>query len=123
MVTGVIDLLIADATIQGIVGLNSDGDKYKVYPVIAPQKEKYPYIIVRQVSKIRIGKGCPYSGGVEVTSVHKSYDEVVECDDAVISLLDGNGDIVLTSGGLDGWVQADGDGLYTRISTFEGSEI
>jgi hypothetical protein len=122
MVEGVIDILITDSTVQTLVGENLAGDKYKVYPVMVPQSEKHPYITVRQTSKVREGKGCPYKGGVEVTSYAKSYDDVVALDDANIAALDGEGDVVLTNGGVDNYVMvADGDGLYSRSSTFEGT--
>lgn len=126
MVEGVIDILIANATIQTLVGQNAALDKYKVYPVIAPQTEKYPYIVVRLSSRVRGAKNCGYESSVDVISVHKSYDEVTDLDDAVITALEAAGNSVISYLNLtntsDGWIQGDGDGLYTRTSTFAGNE-
>jgi len=122
MVTGVIDLLIANSAVQTLVGLNSESDKYKVYPVMVPQKEKHPYITVRQTAKVRVGKDCSFMSAVDITSYAKSYDEVVALDSAVFAAIENNGTFLSLTGTSDGWVQADGDGLYSRTSTFEGVE-
>lgn len=122
MVTGVITILTQDATVQSLVGLNSTDEKYKIYPVIVPQKETYPYITVRQTSKVRIGKGCGFMSGIDITSYHKSYDQVLALDNAVFAAIENNGTFLSLTSTSDGWVQADGDGLYSRTSTYEGAE-
>src|SRR5688572_7719592 len=50
MTSGFIEILIENVGVQAIAGLNRAGNKYKVYPVIAPQKEAQPYIPVYQAS-------------------------------------------------------------------------
>lgn len=52
MIQGIIEILTDDSTVQGIVGQNEKGNKYKVYPVRAPQKEKPPYIVVFKLPSI-----------------------------------------------------------------------
>lgn len=46
MTSGIIEILIENATIQTLIGQNVAGDKYKVYPVVCPQGENQPYITV-----------------------------------------------------------------------------
>lgn len=121
MVTSVIDILIANAGVQTLVGMNQGGTKYKVYPIIVPEKEKHPYIVVRQTSKARAGKDCGFASSVSVTSYHKTYDGVVALDSAVLVALENDDGKTLEST-IDGWAQADGDGLYSRTSTFTGFE-
>lgn len=44
MTSGIIEILIENAGVQTIVG--QSGFKYKVYPVVAPQRTEPPYITV-----------------------------------------------------------------------------
>jgi hypothetical protein len=46
MTSGIVEILKDDSGVQALAGLNTAGSKYKVYPVIAPQDEKPPYITV-----------------------------------------------------------------------------
>lgn len=46
MTSGIIEILIENAGVQAVVGLNQAGDKYKVYPVRSPQKEDTDFITV-----------------------------------------------------------------------------
>lgn len=122
MVTDVIALMVNNTTLANLVGENSTGDKPKIYPVMVPQKEKHPYITVRQSSKVRAGKGCGFINGIEVSSYAKSYDDVVALDDAVLNAIENNGTFLSLTGTSDGFVhQADGNGLYVRTSSFEGA--
>lgn len=50
MTSGIIEILIEDAGVQALAGLNQAGSKYKVYPVIVPQGEKGSYITVFKIS-------------------------------------------------------------------------
>lgn len=50
MTSGIIEILIEDTTVQFHVGLNKAGDKYKVFPVVCPQSEIQPYIVVFRTS-------------------------------------------------------------------------
>lgn len=46
MTSAIIQILVANAGVQSVVGLNKAGTKYKVYPVRADQDEIQPYITV-----------------------------------------------------------------------------
>lgn len=46
MTSGIIEILREDSGVQALAGLNEAGSKYKIFPVIAPQDEKPPYITV-----------------------------------------------------------------------------
>lgn len=48
MTSGFTEILKDNPGVQVVVGLNGEGTKYKVFPVIAPQDEKPPYITVFQ---------------------------------------------------------------------------
>jgi hypothetical protein len=47
MTHGIVEALIENSLVQSAVGLNGDGDTYKVYPVMIPQGEKPPYVCAR----------------------------------------------------------------------------
>lgn len=84
MLRGPIAILTANATIQALIGQNETDDKYKVYPVIAPQTEKAPYITVAMMGGQRSGKGCGRQMQFVVACAASSYDAVSEIDEAVI---------------------------------------
>lgn len=46
MTSGIIEILVEDVRVQNEVGLNRASNKYKVFPVVCPQNEEQPYIIV-----------------------------------------------------------------------------
>ena len=50
MTSGIIEILLDSTDIQNLVGTNDTTAKWKVYPTVAPQDEKLPYIIVSKVS-------------------------------------------------------------------------
>lgn len=45
MLSEVIDILIGDTTVQGLVGRNKASSAYKVFPVVCPQGEDAPFIV------------------------------------------------------------------------------
>ena len=45
MMQGIIEILTEDTGVQAVVGQNENLTKYKIYPVISPQKEKPPYVV------------------------------------------------------------------------------
>ena len=126
MVESVIDILKNDDVLAALVGNNSTGEKVKIYPVIAPQKEKHPYVTVRQTGKVRQGKGCSFQGSFAVFSYAENYDDVKEIDLQVVKVMEAvnggnNVSFVNLTGTSDDFVfQGDGGGgLYSRISTFD----
>jgi hypothetical protein len=59
MTSGIIEILIENATVQSLVGVDGRG-KYKVYPVFAPEGVSWPYVVVSEVSlNPTLAKGCP----------------------------------------------------------------
>jgi hypothetical protein len=50
MTSGIIEILIEDTGVRTEVGLNKAGEKYKVYPMVCPEGEEQPYVIVSMVS-------------------------------------------------------------------------
>lgn len=128
MIKGVTYILKNDAGVQAILGQNFAATKYKVYPVIAPQTEIFPYSVCRMSSRIVEAKNCGYTAEFIVSSYHQNYDDVADLDDAIVTALNGengthNG---VTFGYItflnsnDNYVEAYG-GLYVRESTFKCS--
>lgn len=59
MMHGIIEILRLNASVQNAVGANAEGTKYKIYPVITPQKEKPPYIVCALTGSEPVqGKNC-----------------------------------------------------------------
>lgn len=61
MTSGLIEILIGNAQVQAIAGLESEEESgvYKVFPVVAPQNEKEPFITLRKTSNApTISKDC-----------------------------------------------------------------
>lgn len=50
MMQGVIEILLDDVPYRNLVGLTADGTKYKVFPVVCPQTEKYNYTIATKTA-------------------------------------------------------------------------
>lgn len=50
MTSGIIEILTDSVAVQALVGQNDRGDKYKVFPFVAPQGERGPYIVVAKTS-------------------------------------------------------------------------
>lgn len=126
MVEAVIDILKADNTLVSLVGMNSTGEKAKIYPVIAPQKEKASYITVRQTGKVKIAKGCSYQGSFATFTYHENYDDCKAIDLAIVEVMEavnaneGVSFIHLTGTSDDFVFQGEGGGgLYSRVSTFD----
>jgi len=125
---GVTYILNNDSTFRTLVGQNSRLTKYKVYPVIAPQVEVFPYSVVRMTSRVRECKGGGFAASFTVSSYAPNYEDVSDIDDAVVDALDGVsgtynsvvfGRINFTDS-RDDYVDTYG-GLYVRVSTFDCS--
>jgi hypothetical protein len=93
MISGIIGFLIADETIQTLVGQNLAGDTYKVYPVRAPQKEARPYIVLRRVANdpLQCKSAASSDDKVQFSVVvyAESYSQCEEISEAVRDELDG----------------------------------
>lgn len=128
MVKGITYILKNNAGVQALVGQNAAGDKYKVYPVVAPASETHPFITVSQTGRSPIeSKEAPNTRiyTYDVVSYSENYDGAEAIDNAVIAALD------FTEGTFNGVEfqeirhtnTVDGnaapDGLYSKISSFE----
>jgi hypothetical protein len=59
MTSGIIEILIEDTAVQSAVG-QDDLDQYRIYPVVAPQGIRTPYIVVAEESmRPTLSKGYP----------------------------------------------------------------
>lgn len=130
MIEGVIKILITDTTIQSKIGKNKSDNKYKVYPVVCPQKEEHPYIVIRVNSKspeyCKDGsKDFTYTFAVFAYAI--TYQLVNEISDAIEEALTGKEGtfegvkfseirfVTLTDGAVD----VSGEILYLRTLIFE----
>ncbi|MEB3210267.1 MAG: hypothetical protein VKL39_02885 [Leptolyngbyaceae bacterium] len=134
MTTGIIQILINNNTVRSLVGLNKAGDKYKVYPLIVPQPEKHPYIVVRLIGRPPVEckdvSPSSFTPTVEVLCYHENYEGALALEEAVINALDNT---TGTYGGVrinelrysdtsEDFVNFDSNGLYVRRPTFLGHE-
>lgn len=91
MVKGIINILVNDSNVQTTVGQNKASNKYKVYPNVCAEPEKFPYSIVRQTAKVPIEcKGIDpnaYNYRYDVLSFHKNYYDCEELDLFVVAAL------------------------------------
>lgn len=130
MVKGITHILKNNAAIQGIVGQNVAGDRYKVYPAFCPQPEKFPYIVVKQTGKTPIeckGEPTSFIYTYDVYSFDNSYDKAETLDAAVVSALNWiegtyNGvefQEIRHQNTVDGDFIPNYAELYSKISSFE----
>lgn len=129
MTQGITHILKNDTAIQGIVGQNKAGVKYKVYPVVCPQPEEAPYSVVVQTARTPFGqcKGSndTFEYSFDVVSYHKNFEQVVTLDNAVIDALVGESGLHngVTFQEIRFENSRDGNfsneyGLFSRISSF-----
>lgn len=94
MVKGITHILTNNAAVQNLVGRNKANTKYKAYPGICGEPEKFPYSIVRQTGKTPVGEckdgqGSTYDYSYDVFSYHVNYEEAEAIDAAVVNALQG----------------------------------
>lgn len=134
MTSALINILINNNPVKTLVGKNKADDKWKVYPLVTPQVEIHPYIVVRTTGRTPVeckdGPATSWISTAEVTCYHQNYDNSLALADAVITALDNT---VGTYGGQqiyelryadksEGYVDTDGIGLYAQTLTFQGHE-
>lgn len=136
MTAAIVAILIADVNVQPLVGMNASGDKYKVYPVIVPESEAHPYIVVRTTSRppeeCKNQRPSAFMPSVTVFCYAQTYEAVLALEAAVIDALDHKDGG--TYGGMnlnnlrymdtsDAFVKTnDGIGLYVRQPQFDAQE-
>jgi hypothetical protein len=128
VVDAVTYILNANTIIQGLIGKNSADDKWKIYPVIAPQSEIAPYITVRILARPRMGKGCNWNYQLQVVAHANSYDKVKEINEAIIIALESQVSQIVNNveiGYINFMTESDDylreHNLFVKISVFEGS--
>lgn len=134
MTEAIIYILINDSSVQALIGQNAAEDKYKVYPVMIPQKEVAPFTAVRLITRPPIPcKGQRPSSFTPVCVVGcytVNYADCLALEQVVIDALDGkegtfNGKNLAYLRYIDtseDWIDRDGVGLYVRMPQFEAQE-
>lgn len=130
MVKGITYILAHNSGVQALIGQNAAGDKYKVYPVVCPNPEVPPYIVVKMTGRTPVDcKGSSASTFIysyDVYAFDENYDTAEDIAEAVEAAL------ALPSGGTHNSVVFDEirytnrtDGydekykVYAHISSFE----
>lgn len=94
MTSAIIKVLVANAAVQAVAMLNNAGTKYKVYPVVADEKEKVPYITVRMAQNDPVTSSDKTEPShldymrVNVTCWSRNYREVELMGEACRAALD-----------------------------------
>lgn len=131
MMQGVIEILIEDATVQTVVGRNAANDKYKVYPVITPQKEKPPYVVLALTGSDPVqAKNCRSTldkENFDCLIYSNNYEQGHAIDIAIRAALDGKNSV--TENGIhfdniwfvsrrDAAVQGAEAMIYVRVASY-----
>lgn len=137
MTEAIVNILATDNTVQSLVGSKTTiTSEYKVYPLIVPQEEESPFIVVRMTSRPSVPcKTTPartFMPTCVVTCYHKNYKDALELEAAVINALDGKAAGTYNGVALsflryfdssEDWQQYnDGVGIYSRSPQFEAQE-
>lgn len=93
MTSGIVEILRETPGVQNLAGINEAGGKYKVYPMIAPQPEHGPYIIVSKVSNDLQSQGKDFPSTLDyptynVLCYHKNFRPTEIMHEAVRTALD-----------------------------------
>lgn len=93
MTSGIIEALISNAGVQTAVGLNEAGNKYKVYPTVAPQKEEQPYIVVEKTANRTQSMGKEIGSTLDYPTYNvlcyaKNFRKTEELHEAVRAAID-----------------------------------
>jgi len=134
MTQALIEILIANAGVQALVGQDDRG-KYKVYPVVAPQGVDQPYVLVSEASmEPTLGISCPSTldkPRCNVQAYSLSFKEADDIQKACRAAID-TGTSWTTDDETyvqiymvdrkDLWLPAtgQGSGLYVKLGFYEG---
>lgn len=92
MVKAITYILVNDSTVASLVGDNGAANTAKVYPVIATQSEKYPFVVVSQAARTpefcRGQRPTTFNYRYEVAIVARDYDDIDALQDAVIDAIE-----------------------------------
>ena len=131
MLKGIIALLIADSTIQSLIGKDKLTQDYKVYPVACPQPQDDPYLVLSIVEGSIFTRCKDTTGDLDDTPFRvfcyaKTYPLAEGLGVAVRNVLDNHkGTVsgvkyqnVYFDDFHDGWDKDSGDGLFVRVLLF-----
>lgn len=123
MTSEVIQILIGNTGVQTTVGRNTANDKYKVYPYVAPQGEKGPFITVRKSATEPTGNftcaGTLDFPTYEVRCWSRVQIETEEMHEATRVALETGSGIYMTDA-QDGFnLESD---MYVHIGTYRAQE-
>lgn len=92
MVKAITYIIKNDATCVALIGNNRDDDTVKVYPVIATQREDYPFVNVRQSGRVPIEcrgqRPTSFEYTYDVNVYTKDYDSCETISRAIIDALE-----------------------------------
>lgn len=135
MTSGIIEILRENAAVQTLVG-QDERAKYKIYPFVAPQKVREPYILVSEVSmNPSLSKGCPSTldfPNYQVNCYGLSFLDMEILQEACRVALDTGSGFTTDAGAEFGaiymtnrqdlWMPGDGGqggGLYVKSGTYQ----
>ena len=114
-------ILAADVTVQNLVGLDAEGDGYKIYPLTIPQQEELPAVRITTIavepSDTKTGASTLDAIRVQVDSYAKTMYAAQQIDEAVRKRLDRYRNSVSVSGDTTYFV--DGIRFENRNETME----
>jgi len=129
MTSGIIEILKGNTGVQGLVGTNQDGGKYKVYPMVAPQGEKQPYIVVEKTSNSTRSMGKEIHSTLDYPTYNvlcyaKNFRTTEELHEACRAALDNTSPFTTVCTFARIWLVTDVDrfsndlDLYVHVATY-----
>jgi hypothetical protein len=133
MTSGIIEILIGNPLIQLTVGLNAKGDKYKVYPMVCPQPEDQPYIVVEKTGNTTRSMGKEIHSTLDYTTYNvlcygKNFRKTEELNEAVRAAIDNVSALTTVCAFERIWLMTDFDrfanelDMYVHVAQY-GAEI
>lgn len=129
MTSGIIEILTDSVDVQTAVGMNVELNKYKVYPFVAPQGEKGPYIVVSKTSNNTQSEGKEIESTLDyptydVISYSKNFRTTELLHEACRTALDNMTSVTAVCTFRRIWLVTDRDGfdthadMYAHIATY-----
>lgn len=93
MLKGAIGILLADTAVKAAVGKNESDTAWKIYPLIAPQNERRPYVLLRRTFNQALDcKDAPSEldkPGFDAVVYAETYEQAFEISELIRDALDG----------------------------------
>jgi hypothetical protein len=133
MTSGIIEILTDSVAVQALVGQNEAADKYKVYPFVAPQGEKGPYIVVAKTANSTVSMGKEIESTLDyptydVLHYSKNFRTTEEMHEASRDALDNKTSVTAVCEFKKIWLVTDRDGfdnsaqMYVHVSTYAAEQ-